>query len=182
MKINPLLVKLPAKYGLFGFLLTTLSFIVFYYVGLQPWRNLISLVLDAILVGGFCFVAIKDFKTNHNNDVLSFYHGMTLGFFTYMTIALCFGIFYRIFMDLIEPEFINNYIELAKEDMISRKEIIVKGLSEESYNENFKKLDNTNSSVLMLDAIIKKALVGLLITPVFSVILRSHRANEVIKP
>ena len=125
MKINPILIKLPVKFGLSGLLLTVLSFLVFYYTGLQPWRNLISLILDTILVGAFCFIAMKEFKTNYNGGTLSFYHGMTLGFFTYGIIALGFGIFYLLFIDVIEPEFISNYITLAKEDMVARKTLIV---------------------------------------------------------
>lgn len=177
MKINPILLKMPAKYGLVCFFITALSFLVFYYIGLQPWRNLISLVLDTLIVGAFCFVAIKDFKSNYNGGILSFYHGMTLGFVTYVIVALSFGLFYRIFMDVVEPEFISNYIEIAKEDMIGRKDMIIAALGEESYNANFIALDSTNSSVLMLDAIIKKALIGLLLTPIFSIIMRTHRAN-----
>ena len=177
MKINPTLVKLPAKYGLIGFGLTALSFIVFYYVGLQPWRNLLSLILDVILISAFCFVAIKDFKTNYNDDVLSFFHGMTIGFGTYISIAIGFSIFYRLFIDVIEPDFMINYIEIAKEDMIGRKDVIVTALGEENYDKNFIALDSTNSGTLMIDAFIKKLLIGLLITPVLSVIMRNHRAN-----
>jgi len=177
MKINSVLIKLPIKFGLVGFLLTVLGFLVFYYVGLQPWRNLISLVLDSLIVGAFCFIAIREFKWNHNGGILSFYHGMTLGFVTYLIIALGFGLFYRFFMDVIEPEFISNYVELAKDDMITRKDLIIASLGEESYNKNFEALVTTNSSVLMFDSIIKKALIGLLLTPILSVIMRSHHAK-----
>ena len=178
MKINPVLVKVPAKYGLFGLMLTIVSFLVFYYVGLQPWRNLLSLVLDVVLVSAFCFVAIKDFRENYNDNELSFFHGMTSGFVVYVVIALGFGLFYRLFIDLIEPDFISNYIQLAKEDMIGRKTVIVTALGEASYDKNFESLSQTNSGVLMMDAIIKKLLIGLLITPVFSVIMRTHKVNQ----
>ena len=155
----------------------TLSFIVFFYVGLQPWRNLLSLVLDALLISAFCFAAIRDFKLNYNGGYLRFYHGMTLGFVTYITISLGFGLFYRLFVDVIEPSFIEQYITLAKEDMVGRKEVIIKALGEESYDKNFIALNDTNSSVLMIDALIKKLLIGLMITPVFSVIMRTHQAK-----
>ncbi len=178
MKINPLLVKVPARYGLAGFILTAISFVVFYYVGLQPWRNLLSLILDVLLIGACCFAAIKDFKANYNNGILSFYHGMTAGFVVYIIVGLAFGLFYRIFIEFIEPEFLSNYIELAKEDMINRKDIIIKALGEESYTKNFESLGSTNASVLMVDAMIKKFLIGLLITPVFSVILRTHLSKK----
>jgi len=177
MKIDPILIRLPVKFGLFGLLLTVLAFLVFYYAGLMPWRNLVSLILDTLLVGAFCFVAIKEFKTNYNGGILSFYHGMTLGFVTYVIIALGFGVFYRFFIDIVEPDFISNYITLAKEDMVSRKILIVASLGEESYDKNFIALETTSSGVLMLDAIIKKALIGLFLTPIFSVILRTHLAK-----
>ncbi len=177
MKINPLLIKVPAKYGLFGFILTVLSFLVFYYVGLQPWRNLLSLVLDVILVGAFCFAAIHDFKNNHNGGILSFFHGMTASFVAYVVIALGYGLFYRIFIDLVEPDFISTYVELAKEDLIGRKDLIIRALSEESYNKNFEALDHITSTGLMWDAVIKKLLIGLVLAPVFSVIMRTHRVK-----
>jgi hypothetical protein len=50
-------------------------------------------------------------------------------------------------------------------------------LGEESYDKNFIALETTSSGVLMLDAIIKKALIGLFLTPIFSVILRTHLAK-----
>ena len=153
--------------------LTIVAFLVFYYLGQQPWRNLISMVLDVLLIGGFCFAVIKDFKVNYNDGELRLYHGMTLGFISYLVVAVGFSLFYWIFMKVIAPEFMSEYIRLATEDMINRKDLMVKAMGEANYHEQLSLLKSTTAGVVILDAFIKKMIAGFVLTPVFSVIMRT---------
>ena len=173
MKVNPTLIRLPIKYGLFSMGLIIVAFLVFYYLGQQPWRNLLSMVLDVLLIGGFCFAVIKDFKTNYNNGELRFYQGMTLGFISYLLVALGFSIFYWFFMKVIAPDFIAEYISLAMEDMVNRKDLMIKAMGEESYHKQLSLLKETTVSVIIGDAFIKKVIAGFILTPVFSVVMRT---------
>jgi hypothetical protein len=64
---------------------------------------------------------------------------------------------------------------VAQEDLVARKEMIIAGLSEESYNEQYSKMTETTVGVLVIDSFIKRVLIGLVLTPVFSILLRTHQ-------
>jgi hypothetical protein len=174
-KISPPLRNLGLRYGLVTALLSIMAFVVFYIMGQQPWRNLVSFLLDIFVIGVFLFLSIKDYKSNVNSGELRFYQGMTVGFIVYFISALGFSLFYMVLIQWIEPDFLSDYIRVAQEDLIARKEMIIAGLSEESYNEQFSKMTETTTQVLVVDAFIKRVLIGLVLTPVFSILLRTHQ-------
>ncbi|MFT6054481.1 MAG: hypothetical protein ACJAS3_000427 [Roseivirga sp.] len=174
-KINPQLRNLAVRYGSITALFTILSFVVFYLMGMQPWRNLVSFVLDIFVIGVFLFLAIKDYKSTVNGGELRFYQGMTVGFIVYIISALGFSLFYMVLIEWIEPDFLSEYIKVAQEDLAARKEMIIAGLSEESYNEQYSKMTETTVGVLVIDSFIKRVLIGLVLTPVFSILLRTHQ-------
>ena len=177
MKINPVLLKLSVKYGEIGAVLAALAFTTFFYIDLEPWRNLLSFILDSILISVFVFLAIRDFKINYNQNELRFYHGMTLGIGTYLMAAFGFAIFHSVFMFIIEPEFLSLYIETAKEEMINRQAMWVESFGQESFDERFLSIDEQSVLDVVYTTFLKKLPVGLLITPVFSVILRTRQSN-----
>jgi hypothetical protein len=176
IKVNPALSKLAIKYGAVAAVFSILAFVVFYIMGQQPWRNLISFLLDVFVIGVFIFLALKDYKERFNNGELRFYQGMTVGFIVYLIVAVGFSLFFFVLMQWVEPDFLTEYIKLALEDLVSRKEMIVAGLSEESYLDQLSKLENTTISVLVIDAFVKRLLIGLVLTPIFSILLRTHQA------
>lgn len=177
IKINPKLSRLAFKYGAVTGLFTIIAYLVFYFMGQQPWRNLLSFLLDVLIIVVFIFLGLKDFKTNINQGVFRFYHGMTIGFIIYLTTATLFSLFYLVFINWGVPDFLDQYIMTSQEDLLARKDMIVTALSEESYQEQFEMLATTTKSKLVLDVFIKKIMVGLVITPVFSILLRSSTRN-----
>ncbi|KOF02713.1 hypothetical protein OB69_10380 [Roseivirga seohaensis subsp. aquiponti] len=176
IKVNPKLTRISIKYGAVTALFTIIAFLVFYFMGLQPWRNLLSFLLDIMVIVIFLFLALKDYKDNVGGGEFRFYHGMTIGFIVYVTTAAIFALFYLIFIYWGNPDFLSEYIKTAQDDLVNRKEMIVAALSEESYLEQYKMIANTTRSTLVFDVFIKKLLIGLVVTPVFSIILRSSRA------
>lgn len=155
------------------------AFLVFYYLDQQPWRNLISFFLDILIVGLFAFLPIKDFKSNYNGGELRFYHGMTLGFISYATLASVFALFYFVFMNWIAPDFLSTFIEAAKSDMILRKEMIMQsaeGDKEAFFLKQLNGLDDITKSSLVFDSFLKKLVFGIFLTPIFSVVLRTRQA------
>lgn len=176
IKVNPKLTRLSFKYGAITALFTIIAFLVFYFMGLQPWRNLLSFLLDILIIVVFLFFALKDYKDNLSGGEFRFYHGMTIGFIVYVTTAAIFALFYFIFIYWGNSDFLSEYIITAQEDLVSRKDMIVSALSEESYLEQYNMISTTTKSVLVFDVFIKKLLIGLVVTPIFSIILRSSRA------
>ncbi len=176
IKVNPKLTRLSFKYGAVTALFVIIAFLVFYFMGLQPWRNLLSFLLDILIIVVFLFLALKDYKDNVGRGEFRFYHGMTIGFIVYVTAAAIFALFYFVFIYWGSPDFLNEYIITAQADLVSRKDMIVTALSEESYLEQYEMISNTTRGVLVFDVFIKKLLIGLVVTPVFSIMLRSSRA------
>lgn len=175
MKINPRLTRLSGGYGLIAAGLTIVAFLVFYYLGQQPWRNLLSLILDVILIGTITFVATKDFRDNENGGELRFYHGMTIGFFIYTLTALVFSLFYLLFIVVITPDFLEIYSDSMREFLESRKEMIIANGSEASFQTQLEGLKEVTASGLALDAFGKKIISGLFLAPIFSIVLRTRQ-------
>lgn len=178
MKINPVIPKLSFRYGLAGGLMAIVAFVVFFYLGQQPWRNLISFMLDILIVGLFSFLTIKDFRSNYNNGELRFYHGMSLGFICYSTIAFVFAVFYLIFMQWIEPDFLTLFVDTAKSDMVLRKDMILQGVETDPelyFAEQLASLDDITKSSLIFDSFLKKLIFGIFLAPIFSIVLRTRQ-------
>lgn len=179
MKINPVIPKLSFRYGVVGGIMAIIAFVVFFYLDQQPWRNMISFLIDILIVGIFSFLSIKDFKSNYNNGELRFYHGMTLGFISYASTAMVFAAFYFVFMQWIEPDFLTEFIEIAKSDMLLRKDMIIQGVDinpEEFFQKQYDDLDLITKGSLVFDSFIKKLIFGIFLTPIFSILLRTRQA------
>lgn len=180
MKIRPIIPKIGAQYGAVGAAMAIVSFLTFFYLDQQPWRNLITFLLDIVIVGFFCFLPIKEFKRDHNGGDLHFYHGMTIGFISYLMIGVIYSLFYAVFINFIEPDFIELYKSVQLEEMTGMKEMIMGQVEENPeafYQEQLDSIKTITKSQLILDALLKKAIIGLFLTPVFSIILRTHRAR-----
>ena len=175
MKINPRLTKLSGGYGLISAVLTIVAFVVFYYLDQQPWRNLLSLILDVVLIGAVTFMATRDFRDNENGGELRFYHGMSIGFIIYTLTALVFSLFYLLFMTVITPDFIDIDRESMVEFLESRKEMILANGGEESYQKQLDSLPGTRATSLALDSFGKKIFSGLFLAPIFSIVLRTRQ-------
>ncbi len=176
MKGNPNIRKVATKYGAAGGAMIVLAFLVFYYMGMQPWRNLISFILDVVIIGFFLVLAIREFKVNFNYNELRFYHGMSIGFLTFFVIAGIYSIFYGVFINWVEPNFLPEYIDLAIEDLNGRKELLtenIEGDPEEFFAEQIQGIKEITKSKLILDAFIKRLLIGFFLTPMISIVFRT---------
>lgn len=176
MKINPNIRKVATKNGAAGGAMIVLAFLVFYYIGMQPWRNLISFILDVVIIGFFLILSIREFKVNFNGNELRFYHGMSIGFLTFFVTAGIYGIFYGVFINWVEPDFLNEYISLAIEDLNGRKELLtenIEGDPEVFFEEQIQGIREITKSQLIFDAFIKRVLIGFFLTPMISIVLRT---------
>lgn len=175
MKINPRLVKVSGVYGLTTSLITVIAFLTFYYLGQQPWRNTLSLIVDVVAIGTMTFMATKDFRDNENGGELRFYHGMTIAFIIYAATALVFALFYTLFMTVIQPDFLGLYRESMLEFLNSRKDMLIANDGAEYFQKRVDSLKDVTVSGLALDSFGKKVISGLFIAPIFSVILRTRQ-------
>lgn len=179
MKIDPNIRKVAGKYGLAGGTMIVLAFLVFFYIDMQPWRNMVSFILDVVIIAFFLVLAIREYKVLYRGGELRFYHGMSIGFLCFLTIAGVYAVFYGLFINFIEPDFLQNYIVLAIEDYEGRKELLtenIEGDPEEFFNQQLEGIRSITKSKLVLDAFFKRTLIGFFLTPMISVIFRTPQS------
>lgn len=180
MKIRPIVPRIGARYGAVAGVLAVVAYLTFFYLELQPWRNLIAFLVDIVIVGLFCFISMREFKLEHNRGEFRFYHGMTIGFVAYLSIALIFSLFFAFFINWIEPSFMDTYKIVQLEEMQGMKDMITSRVDEnpeDYFNKQLEAISSITKSQLILDVFLKKAIIGLFMTPIFSVILRTHKSQ-----
>ena len=174
MKINPIIPKLSFRYGAVGGVLAIVSFLVFHYMGLPP-GSLLSFLAAVIVVGMFTFLPMKDFKSS-NGAGFRFYHGMTLGFISYLTIATVFSIFYILFIEVVEPDYLNTKITFLRDSHVAQREQKVAEFGIEVYERQLDGMQDISVSADVLSEFAKRLFIGLFLAPVFSIILRTRQA------
>jgi len=174
MKINPLIPQLAVRYGAVGGILAVAAFLVFHYMGLPP-GSLLSFLSTIIVVGMFTFLPMRDFKASTDYG-FRFYHGMTIGFVSYLMIATVFSLFYLLFIKVIEPEYLQTKMEFLRDNLIQEKEQMIEEFGLDVYERQLKGMNVVSVSADVISEFAKRLFIGLFIAPVFSIILRTRQA------
>jgi hypothetical protein len=163
------------KYGLIASILAIIFLMILYYSGTHPL--LIPTFFDyrILLFGLFIFFAAKEFKEFYNNQFLQFWQGMIIGIGVYVIVGVVVGSFLVVFANL-DANFHQQYIdgtirglEINKEQLLHAGKVTI---SEEEYNGQIQKLQNTPTYYLGIDYFIKSCIVGFFIAIILAVILR----------
>lgn len=173
--MKPIL-KVPIKFGVFGALIIITMFFVFFFSDANP---LIEIrMFDFFILPIFIFSAIKEFRDGYNGLYMEFWEGMTVGFVTYITLAIVTSLFVFIFLSTEDGTIFNTYIDDRIEILESRKDGIVEEMGVSTYEESHKDITGTTIWDLTLDNFIKKTLVGLMLTIMISVLMRRKEKVE----
>ncbi len=104
------------NYGLYLGLASILIQLIIYVSGMtyeQPWwAGVVGFVVSIILV----FLGTKSFRSN-NNGLLSFGEGLKVGIGISLISAIIGVIYNQIFVNFIEPDFMENSMEVARQQM-----------------------------------------------------------------
>jgi hypothetical protein len=104
------------NYGLYLGLASILIQLIIYVSGMtydQPWWvQVLGLLVSIALV----FMGTKAFRTN-NNELLSFGEGLKVGVGISLVSAIIGVIYQQIFINFIEPDFMSNSMEVARQQM-----------------------------------------------------------------
>jgi len=165
-------VLVPFKYGVVGGGLSVLLFFVLHWFGKNPLisGNLFSFFFVPI----FVFFSIKEFKKYYNDGLLHFWQGMSIGFFTYIILAIVSASFIWLYLEVANPEMLVDYITNRIELIESSKDNLVDQLGESTYEQSLLDVKAATSFDLALDDFIRKILVGFFITTIIAVILRQQ--------
>jgi hypothetical protein len=159
------------KFGTLGGVLSIVAFLILSFFYPDPTN--LTLLFGYIICPIAIFLSIKFFKEDQNAGFLSFSEGMTVGFVTYILIALISTIGIWVIL-MISPETF-ELITLAKFQVLENgKETIVGQVGQNSYDATYESLKEMTKLDVALNDGIWKIIPGLFFTIIISIILRKN--------
>ena len=159
------------QFGGIGGVLSLVAFVILSFLRSDPTN--LSLIFGYVITPISLFLAIKFFKEYKNQGFLSFAEGMSVGFVTYLLIALISGI--GIWIILLVSPVLFEEIKLSKLEVLEQnKETIIAQMGDDSFTTALFSVQNMISWYLALNDAIWKLIPGLFFTIIISVILRKN--------
>ncbi|MTI32535.1 DUF4199 domain-containing protein [Xanthovirga aplysinae] len=166
------LVKVAIKYGLIGALISIVPFLTLYFSNISPVGNPSSVIVDFLLMLVFIFFANREFRDSKNEGKLRFWQGMSIGFILYCIIGFVYGAFVFIFIKSAGQPFFDMYIQQAAEGMKQVASTNPETISQEQLAQGLEELKNVTAVDLFFKALIGKLFLGLIVTPIVTIVLR----------
>ena len=161
--------KVAIKYALIGVIFEAILFHLGKQFGIHPMVDLRHLLFDILLFAIFISLAGYEFKRYHQQGILHFWQGMTLGFLVYTPLVAVFGGFLFLYFD---AGMMEEYRILAIEMLQKQKSMYIDQLGEDAYKELLRQVESISKSRLVLSALTKKLAIGFFVTPAISIVLR----------
>jgi hypothetical protein len=159
------------QFGILGGVLSLIAFLILSVFYNDP-SNL-TLLFGYVICPFAIFLSIKFFKADQNSGYLSFSEGMTVGFLTYVLIALISTLGIWLFL-VISPETF-KLITIAKFEVLEKgKETIIAQVGQNSYDATYESLKEMSKLDIALNDGIWKVIPGLFFTIIISIILRKN--------
>jgi len=168
---NPYLV-VPFKYGMVGGVLSITLFFVLLLLGENPLIN--GTLFSFFFIPIFVFFAIKEFKKYYNASYLHFWQGMTIGFGTYMILALVSAGFIWLYLVSLDPGLLQDYITNRVDLMMGSQADLVDRLGQDTFDTSLASVKGATAFDLALDDLLRKVFAGFFITTVISVVMRQR--------
>ncbi len=170
-KLKPI-VRVPLKFGAVAAVLLIILIVILYYAGKHPLFIPVVIDIRLFILPVFIFLALKEFREYYNNSVLHFWQGLAVSWVCYTTIGVLVGIFIFTFIELFEPDFLQQFIDFYTNQMVQNKEQFLNAIGEEAYEQGLQDLPLTSAADLAFDYLWKTLIMGILLSIIISVILR----------
>ena len=158
-------------FGVLGGVLGLISFFTLSFFRDDP--TTLNLVFGYVIVPISIYLALRYFKDYSNQGFISFAEGMSVGFVTYMLIAIFsfLGIWVFLTIDI-------NLFELIKsskiDTLVQSKDTIVSQVGQNSYDATLESVKVMTKTDIALNDAIWKIIPGLFFTIIISIILRKN--------
>lgn len=160
------------KYGVLGAAFSIIMFFVFIMMGNIPMVS--ARLFDFVLLPVFIFLAVKEFKDYQNAGELRFWQGMSVGFVVYFTLGIISGVFLYIYLSTFGSEIFADFVSNEIDKIIQNKDMIVDQMGETTYEDVLRSMQQSKVIHVAFDDLIKKSFVGLFISPVISLFMRTN--------
>jgi len=168
---NPYLL-VSVKYGLVGAGLCIVLFFILLALGENPLIN--GTLFGFFFIPIFVFFAIKEFKKFYNEGYLHFWQGMTIGFGTYMVLAVFSAAFIWFYLEFFDPQLLQDYIANRIELMNGSRDNLVERLGQDTFDTSLASVQSASAFDLALDDFLRKTFAGFFITTIVSVVMRQR--------
>ncbi len=164
------LVSVPLKFGITGSIMIIVMFVVFYFSSENPLGEIST--FDFFILPIFLFLAIKEYRDTYNAKLMEFWQGMTVGFGTYISIAIITSLFILLFVSVINPDILDTYVASRIDILVEGKEGMIADIGEQAYLESLSEVKLVSLADVVLDNFLKKLMLGLFLTIAVSVIMK----------
>ena len=177
MKKNNPLLFVPIRYSIYGSIINIAAILLLFYFGRHPL--LLSPLFDARLPLYLIFIlfSMKTYRDQYNGGIMHFWQAMTVGIVNYMSMALIVSLFIQVFAGIDSTHFLDTYISLASDQMITNKEAFVETIGLSTFEATLKQLPTTTALHLAADFLLKSMPVGLFLTVILAVFMRRKETN-----
>lgn len=158
-------------FGVLGGVLGLISFFTLSFFREDP--TTLNLVFGYVIVPISIYLALRYFKEYSNQGFISFAEGMSVGFVSYMLIAIIsfLGIWVFLTIDI-------NLFELIKsskiDTLVQSQDTIVSQVGQNSYDATLESVNVMSRTDIALNDAIWKIIPGLFFTIIISIILRKN--------
>lgn len=159
------------QFGILGGVLSIASFGLLSF--LQPDPTNLNLVFGYLITPISIFLALKFFKDYTNNGFISFAEGMSVGFVTYMLIALVSGVGIWIILILF-PDLFQVILESKMKVLSENRQRIIDQLGDSSFQNTLENIREMVPLDVALSDSLWKIIPGLFFTIIISIILRKN--------
>jgi hypothetical protein len=163
--------KSAYQFGGLGGALSVVAFVTLSFFYADPTN--LTLLFGYVICPIAIFLSIKFFKEYANSGYLSFSEGMSMGFITYMLIALISATGIWIMLS-ISPELFEQ-VKLSKFDVLEKgRETIVSQVGENSFEATLASMQEMSRLDVAINDGLWKIIPGLFFTIIISIILRKN--------
>ena len=166
------LIAVPVRFGSIAGLLCIVLFVVLRLMEVNPLVE--SRIVDLVLIPIFLYFGLKDFRDYRNDGIMHYWQGMTVGVITYLLMALISSVWIMIFLELIDPSLLSQYISDRVALIEGSKQQIAEQMGEQTYLDAKSEIYRITTLDLAIDDFLKKSIIGLMLTIMISVILRKR--------
>lgn len=170
LKIKSPYARVPLRFGIVGGIVSIALFIVLYLWDKNPLVT--NRIADVFIIPVFLFFAIKEFKDYYNQRKLRFWQGMSIGILTYLIIALLSAVCVYIIVFFIDTALFHDFVAARVAELVEKKEVLTEQLGADAYQSVLTETQNMKKSHIPIDDFLKKSIIGLFLTIIFSIILR----------
>ena len=156
----------------FGFvagMLCVAVFVVMFFLHVEPIGMV--LIIGYISTPIFVYLGIKQYRDKFNGGELFFGHGMTVGFFVYVVMAVISASFIGLFMVFV-PDVFDTFKSMNINLLDEKRDILVEQLNQQAFDETYKNIQQMSIWDVVMNDFLRKVIPGLFFTILISIILK----------